>query len=81
MTLREILIGDGLMVEPHTNFRVRMASFVAGLPADEAVLIPLYEAYRSANDGLVSINKEPHVEGLAADIIASESARLTDLPV
>ena len=66
------------MVEPHTNFRVRMASFVAGLPADEAVLIPLYEAYRSANDGLVSINKEPHVQGLAADIIASESARLTD---
>jgi hypothetical protein len=62
-----------LIVEPHTNFRVRI-----GLPADEAVLIPLYEAYRSANDGFVSVNKKSQVQGLAVDIIASEGARLPD---
>jgi hypothetical protein len=66
------------MAEPQTDFSLRMASFVGGLPADEAVLIPLYEAYRAANDTLISVHKQPHVQGVAADIIASESERVAD---
>ena len=64
--------------EPQSKFRVRMASFVDGLPLDEAVLIPLYEAYRAANDMLLAVNKQPHLQGLAAEIIASESERAAD---
>ena len=55
-----------------------MASFIDGLPADEAVLIPLYEAYRAANDMLVSLSKQDHIQGIAADIIASEGRRMSD---
>jgi len=66
------------MAETPTDVRHRMTSFVDGLPADEAVLIPLYEAYRAANDTLVSMGNQPHVQGLAADIIASESERAAD---
>src|SRR5271165_5477962 len=67
-----------IVTEPRTDFRLRMASFIEGLPLDEAVLIPLYEAYRAANDTLCAVNKQPHVQGLAADIIASESERVAD---
>jgi hypothetical protein len=66
------------MAETPTDVRHRMTSFVDSLPADEAVLIPLYEAYRAANDTLVGMGKQPHVQGLAADIIASESERAAD---
>ena len=55
-----------------------MASFIDGLPADEAVLIPLYEAYRAANDTLVALSKQEHIQGMAADIIASEGQRMSD---
>ena len=64
--------------EPQANFSLRMASFIDGLPIDEAVLIPLYEAYRAANDTLLAVSKQPHVQGIAADIIAGESERLAD---
>src|SRR5271154_4078600 len=67
-----------IVTEPPSDFTVRMASFVDGLPIDEAVLIPLYEAYRAANDTLLAVNKQPHVQGLAAEIIASESERAAD---
>jgi hypothetical protein len=67
-----------IVTEPQTVFSLRMASFIHGLPIDEAVLIPLYEAYRAANDTLVAVSKQPHVQGLAADIIASESERVAD---
>jgi hypothetical protein len=67
-----------IVTEPQSDFSVRMASFVDGLPVDESVLIPLYEAYRAANDTLLAVNKQPHVQGLAAEIIASESERATD---
>jgi len=67
-----------IVTESQSNFGVRMASFVDGLPIDEAVLIPLYEAYRAANDTLLAVNKQPHVQGLAAEIIASESERAAD---
>ena len=66
------------VTEPQSKFSFRMASFVDGLPLDEAVLIPLYEAYRAANDMLLAVNKQPHVQGLAAKIIASESERAVD---
>jgi hypothetical protein len=66
------------MAEPQPDFRVRMASFIDGLPADEAVLIPLYEAYRAANDTLVALSKQEHIQGMAADIIASEGQRMSD---
>jgi hypothetical protein len=66
------------MAQPQADFRFRMASFIEGLPADEAVLIPLYEAYRAANDTFFSLSKEEHIQGMAADIIASESQRMSD---
>jgi hypothetical protein len=66
------------MAELQAHFRVRMASFIEGLPADEAVLIPLYEAYRAANDTFFSLSREEHIRGMAADIIASESRRMSD---
>jgi hypothetical protein len=66
------------MSELQADFRFRMASFIEGLPADEAVLIPLYEAYRAANDTFFSLSKEEHIQGMAADIIASESRRMSD---
>jgi hypothetical protein len=66
------------MVEPQTDFSVRMASFVNGLPTEESVLIPLYEAYRAAYAALISVHNQPRVQGLAADIIESESVRVID---
>jgi hypothetical protein len=66
------------MAELQADFRVRMASFIEGLPADEAVLIPLYEAYRAANETFFSLSKQEHIQGMAADIIASESRRMSD---
>jgi len=66
------------MLDAQTNFRVRMASFIDGLPSDEAVLIPLYEAYRAAHDTLTSLSKQKQIQGMAVDIIASESSRMSD---
>ena len=66
------------MAETPTDVRHRMTSFVDSLPVDEAVLIPLYDAYRAANDTFASMRKQHHVQGLAADIIASESERAAD---
>jgi hypothetical protein len=42
------------------------------------VLIPLYEAYRAAYEALISVHNQPRVQGLAADIIESESVRVID---
>jgi hypothetical protein len=61
-----------------TEFNLRMASFIEGLPPDETVLIPLYEAYRAANEAIVSVGKQPDVRGVAAEIIASEGRRAAD---
>jgi len=66
------------MVEPQTDFSVRMASFVNGLPPDESVLIPLYEAYRAGYEALIGVHNQPRVQGLAAQIIESESLRVID---
>ena len=54
----------------------RMKPFIDGLPSDEAVLIPLYDAYRAASEALLGILNQPRVEIWgAADLIDAEIER------
>jgi hypothetical protein len=52
---------------------------VQQLPADEAVLIPLYEAYRAANEALISIYNKPRVKDEACHLIGEECERISSL--
>lgn len=46
-----------------------------GLPADEAVLIPLYEAYRAADKAMQGIFNMPRCGNRAGDMIEEEQER------
>ena len=68
------------MAQPYEdNYAIRMAPFIDSLPADEAVLIPLYRAYRAASEALVGVHNQPcFANELALQMIDEEHERACD---
>ena len=57
------------------SVRPQPAIDAADLPLDEAVLIPLYQAYRAIDEVLQGVFNKPRTKGLAADLIEDEQER------
>ena len=49
---------------------------IASLPADEAVLIPLYEAYRAISESLTAVMNKPRCGDDAANLLQEEQDRV-----
>lgn len=60
------------------SFDVFLKTQLAALPADEAVLLPLYAAYRGAAEALQAEFNKPRTTGLAADRLEDEIDRAND---
>lgn len=60
------------MAQAGTDFSTILENSLASLPADAAVLIPLYEAYRAAHDVMLGVLNMPRTNGRGADILEDE---------
>ena len=56
----------------------RLLPLLEQLPDDEALLIPLYEAYRAISKALTGVINMPRVNAAAAGMIETESERADD---
>jgi hypothetical protein len=62
----------------HPDFNVFLEKYLATLPSDETVLIPLYEGYRASSEALLAVLNKPKTQGLAAALIQDEIQRADD---
>src|SRR5436190_2172999 len=67
------------MAQAETDFSTILENSLATLPADEAVLIPLYDAYRLAAEVLMGIFNQPRAQTEALEaILEGEIERMND---
>lgn len=67
-----------MLVHGSEGLATRILPLLDQLPDDEAVLIPLYEAYRAISEALTGEINKPRVNQTAAEMIETESERADD---
>lgn len=66
------------MTCPVPDYQTRVAPFFASLPADETILIPLYEAFRASSEALVGILNQPRFRNTEAEDRLDEEIERAD---
>lgn len=67
------------MAQAAADFNTVLERSLATLPANERVLIPLYEAYRLSSKALLGVLNQPRTPDDAVRVLEDEMDRLNDL--